>query len=307
MNARRLLCDEVCRQLNTDADSLIASEYTRYHDQIDQAARTLCDRFDHHGVVLLCGPSSSGKTTTARFLTNALAKRGRAAYTVSIDDFYFGRGLAPRLADGSFDYETIDAIDLPLLHRCVVELLEDGHTALPQFDFHDGVRKSQTLPLTIEKDAIIILEGIHALNPQLRDPLTTQPNCTLYLNTASSFWQGEEEHLTSREVRLCRRLVRDARCRNSTPDNTMRMWAQVTRGEDLYMLPYTHTADITIDTTHAYEPAVMYGVLLPLLEQYPVSATFTAQADHLCRDLALYPVLSPNQLPKDSLLREFVG
>lgn len=307
MIARRLLGETIRKELQTDTDRLIASEYTRYRNQIEQAAQTLCARFKRHGLVLLCGPSSSGKTTTARFLMQALSKRGRAAYAVSIDDFYFGRGLAPRLADGSFDYETVEAIDLPLLHQCVHELLQHGQTQLPQFDFHDGIRKPDAVSLTVEDDALIILEGIHALHPRLREPLTDQPLCTVFIHTASSFWEGEEERLSSRDIRLCRRLVRDVKYRNSSLDNTLRMWAQVVRGEDLYMLPYVGDADILLDTTHAYEPAVMHGVLLPLFEQSPVSAVFEEQTDRLRRALLPYPTLSVQRLPSDSLLREFVG
>ncbi len=307
MIARRLLGETIRKELQTDTDRLIASEYTRYRDQIEQAAQTLCARFERHGLVLLCGPSSSGKTTTARFLTQALARHGRAAYTVSIDDFYFGRGLAPRLADGSFDYETVEAIDLELLHQCVRELLQHGQTQLPQFDFHDGVRRPETVPLTVEDDALIILEGIHALHPRLREPLTDQPLCTMFIHTASSFWEDGEERLSSRDIRLCRRLVRDVKYRNSSLDNTLRMWAQVVRGEDLYMLPYVGDADILLDTTHAYEPAVMHGALLPLFEQFPVSAAFEEQADRLRRALSPYPTVAAQRLPADSLLREFVG
>ena len=289
-----------------DAQAFIAQENAAYLARVQQAATTVAERFDGRCLVLLSGPSSSGKTTTAATLQQLLHRQGRETHTVSLDDFYLGRGKAPRLEDGSFDYETVHALDLPLLKRCMDDLLQRGRAELPVFDFYSGARKKQNRPLCISEDAIVIVEGIHALHPLLEEHLTGA-HFKLYINVLSKLQDKESVLLTEREMRLARRLIRDLRFRNSSFLNTMDMWRQVVRGEDLYLFPYVHGADLTFDTTHAYEPAVLGEALVPLLQDFPTSSPFYPTVAKVAQGLSAVTPLSASLLPPESLIREFVG
>ena len=290
----------------TDPQGLIERENRAYFERIERAATAIADRFDGRYSVLLSGPSSSGKTTTAATLQQLLRERGRTAYTVSLDDFYLGRGKAPRLEDGSFDYESVQALDLPLLRACVGELMETGQTDLPSFDFHAGTPRKERTRLAIQDDSVVIFEGIHALHPLLEQQLSGE-RFKLYINVLSELKDGDTVLLTPREMRLTRRLLRDLRFRNSSLENTMDMWRQVVRGEDLYLFPYVDGADLAFDTTHAYEPAVLGEALLPLLREFPKTSPFYPAIDRVARGLSAVTPLSADRLPHECLLREFVG
>ncbi len=290
-----------------DPVGFIAEQNVAYEQHVKRVAEQLVARFSGRGLVFLCGPSASGKTTTAALLQRCLCEHGRSAHTVSLDDFYLGRGLAPRLPDGSFDYETVEALDLPLLHTTIDTLLKTGTATLPVFDFYSGTRNDNARTLTVGEDALIILEGIHALNPRLRASLAAHEGFTLCIGTFSSVYDGEDRLLGEREMRLVRRLLRDARFRNSPPENTLDMWRQVVRGEDLYLSPYVGDADATFDTTHAYEPALFCGELLPLLRVVPPASPYYGEAERLIAVLERFVPLPLSLLPTDSLLKEFVG
>ncbi len=293
--------------ISLDPQRLIAEENARYVRSVRKTAEQLFERFHNRCLVLLSGPSASGKTTTALNLQRALRERGREAHTVSLDNFYLGRGKAPRLPDGSFDYETVEALDLPLLRRCMAQLLEEGCAQLPIFDFHDGKRCSQTQPLTIGEESIVIFEGIHALNPLLEEHLPGDNRFKLFINVDTAVYDGEREVLSKRDIRLARRTLRDVRFRNSSIENTMDMWRQVVRGEDLYLFPYVDTADVVFDTAHAYEPAVLGSELLPLLRQVSVHSPHHKSVCRLINGLSGFEPLCASRLPSDCLLREFVG
>lgn len=300
-------CKEINQAIQMDLDSFVKEEDDRYHRQVEALAQQVSDRFCKRGVVLLCGPSASGKTTTAQQLEQQLRQRGRAVYTVSLDNFYQGRGRAPRLADGSFDYESVKALDLSLLQTCISELITDGHTQLPIFDFHSGLPAAERQPLCIGEDSIVIFEGIHALNPALEQQLTGDHRFKVFINTRSTLYKGEGQLLSSRDIRLVRRLLRDLRVRNSSLENTFDMWRQVVRGEELYLLPYADTADALLDTTHAYEASLLGAELLPLLIDFPKQSPFSATAQRLVGALSEFTPLRGVSLAKDALLREFLG
>ncbi len=299
--------DEINERVRTEPQAFIALENGKYTRQVEALAETIIRRFPGRGIVLLCGPSSAGKTTTAAGLQHTLRREGRDVYTISLDNFYKGRGKAPRLPDGSFDYESVDALDLELLERCVNELLSEGYTTLPEFDFHSGFSKPNCTPLSIGETSLVIFEGIHALDPTLGRHLPQSACFRVYLDTLSPIYDGKEVLLTSRELRLCRRLLRDARFRNSPPENTLDMWRQVVRGEELYLYPYVSTADATLNTTHAYEPALWSFELLPQLRKLTVEPPFDETVERLIDGLIPFETLSPAILPRESLLREFLG
>lgn len=304
---RLLQKEEIHSQIHGEPQAFIAWENRLYAEQVESVAGEIAQKLPHRGVVLLCGPSASGKTTTAYGLQQQLRRLGREAHTVSLDDFYKGRGRAPQLEDGSYDYETVEALDLPLLQSCIRQLIGEGYTQLPVFDFHSGLPKPQRTPLRIGENSLVIVEGIHALNPRLAQHLPADACFRVYIDTLSPVMDGENELLSSRQLRLCRRMLRDLRFRNSSLPNTLDMWRQVIRGEDLYLYPYIATADAVLDTTHAYEPLLWNGELLPLLRDLTVGPLFQDTVTALIDGLIPFEALSPSLLPRECLLREFLG
>ncbi len=300
--------NDVNAMVRADAAALVAREEARYDGQIAQVARSILQSGDSLRTVLLCGPSSVGKTTTARRLCGFLERHGTPAFTVSLDDFYRGVGKAPRLSDGSYDYESPEALDLDCLNACVRELVATGQTRLPRYDFTAGAPVERAVWLHVPAGGVVIFEGINAFSPQVGacfDGLEVHP-LRVFINTVGRFALDGERVLSRRDVRLCRRLLRDERTRASSFENTMQMWTQVMAGEERYIFPYVETADAVIDTTMAYEPCVLAGQLLSRLPQL----ADTAYADKAAALAAVYGMCEPlamAALPRISVVREFVG
>ncbi len=307
IEGRTLSVREVCEQAKADPQALIEREEKRYRREIAAAAENIHGGRTNRHIVLLSGPSSSGKTTTAGRLKVELEARGTAAHVVSLDDFYLGEGQAPLLPDGNPDYETIDALDVDRLMTCLQELVQDGKTDLPVFDFVQHRALEQTRRLELEEDAAVILEGIHAFNPKISACLPPENITRLFINALSRFELDGETWLKRRDIRLSRRILRDDQFRGSPFSNTMKMWPQVVRGEDMYLFPFADTADCVIDTTFAYEPCILKPLLLPLLMAVPEDAPDIETARYLTAHLSAFSDLSLPLLPTHSMLREFTG
>lgn len=305
--ARRLSVDEANRRAAQEPAAFVAQECARYEAEVTRAEEWLNDQKVWRRVVLLCGPSSSGKTSTANLLCERLRRDGAQAHVVSLDDFYLGRGQAPRLPDGTLDYESPEALNLPLLAQCVRGLLEDGFAALPQYDFQAGAPKEERVELRLTGRSVVIFEGIHALDPQLREQLPRRHVKRLLIYPRSFFVEGEREWLTGRQLRLARRMVRDEKFRNSSAANTLTMWPQVVRGEETYLFPNADCADMVIDTTHAFEPCMMAPQALPLLDTVPPQHPQAALARALREGLARFAPMPYDLLPPGSILHEFLG
>ncbi len=307
VDGRTLSVASVCAEATADPKALVEREETRYHTEIAQAAERIHNERTNRHIVLLTGPSSAGKTTTASRLKAELEVRGTAAHVVSLDDFYLGEGKAPLLPDGRPDYETIDALDVTRLMTCLQELVRDGKTALPVFDFVRRGRLEQDRELVLEEDAAVILEGIHAFNPKISACLPPENITRLFINALSRFEREGETWLKRRDMRLVRRILRDDQFRNSPFAHTMEMWPQVVRGEELYLFPYAGTADCVIDTTFAFEPCILKSLLLPRLMVVPADAPDYDTARYLIERLSTFSDLPLSLLPADSMLREFTG
>ncbi len=307
LETRKLSVTAVCDTVITAPEQLIQAEERRYRDEIIAVAQKIHAVRQKRRIVLLCGPSSSGKTTTASLLKKQLVLLGTTAHVVSLDDFYLGKGMAPVLPDGKLDYETIDALDVKRLLTCVRELTEQGKTELPIFDFQNHCPKAHTVPLQLEDDAAVIFEGIHAFHPRLQSAMPQDGTTRLFINTLSRFVREGEVWLARRDLRLIRRILRDDQFRASPFSNTMEMWPQVVRGEELYMFPYANTADCVIDTAFAYEPCIFKAPLLERLSKVKDEEPHADIARRLEHRLCVFPDISLNLLPENSILREFTG
>lgn len=302
---RCLQLQDINRRVLTDPQQFILQEHERYDRQMQRLFEYVRQRVQDRLLVLLSGPSSSGKTTTANRLCRDLANAGICAHVISLDDFYRGRERAPLLPDGTYDYESVEALNLPLLRRCIKELLETGETLLPRFDFATGLPTGTWHPMQIGHGAVVIFEGIHALNPQLEEGLGNAVPLKVFVHTENRIYDGEQTLLSRRDLRLCRRILRDARFRSSQIDNTFYMWPQVLRGEDLYLFPFADTADVKLDTTFAFEPCMTAPLILPQLAG--VARQYPQYSERLQRALQPFEALDASLLPSDALLREFFG
>ncbi len=302
----RFELSEVNERLLHDAAGFVAEQERRYRLQIEAVADGLAAGLDGLRFVMLCGPSSAGKTTTARLLCEALSHRAVRSVMVSLDDFYRDLADIPLQEDGDPDLESPAAIDVPRLHACMEELVRTGHTRLPLYDFGTRRPKEDTVPLAVQGNTVVFLEGVHAFAPSVTEGVRTcgTEAPRVYVNVMSRFTDGDEVLLGRRDVRLSRRLLRDERARSTSFYRTMTMWDDVIRGLTTYILPYASDAEYTVDTANGYEPAVM---ATPMRERLPslYGTEYEQQARRLYEAFGRFVTLPTAAVPTNSVLREF--
>ena len=297
----------IAERIKTDAAGFVAAQEAAYDRQIERVAEAMAPRVHGFQPILQCGPSSVGKTTTANRLVAALEARGVQALTVSLDNFYRGKGLAPQLPDGSYDYESPEALDLAGLTACVRELVQEGATQLPRYDFGAGAPAAEKTVMRLFGDTAVIFEGVHAFTPSVRAAFAdAAAPLHLYVNTRSRFTDGGEVLLGRRDIRLSRRLLRDERTRACGFAGTMAMWQQVLRGEELYIAPHRLCREYIIDTTMDYEPCVLAPRILPKLKEL-YGTPYEQKAKDFERVYARFAPLEADLIPHASVLREFIG
>lgn len=214
--------------------------------------------------------------------------------------------MFPILSNGETDYESIDTLDLTTLKSCFDTLLKTGEALFPTFDFTKGRRANEKRPVKAGHDTVLIVEGIHALNPQITNGLQDGFQ-RLYISPNSDYEEDGKLVLTAREIRLIRRLVRDRYHRGSSLENTMQMWAGVVRSEIVNIIPYRKEADMIVDSMILYEPAIWALELGEALRTEKVSLRFAAKIEKLKRSLDRFVPLSAEYIPKDTVLREFLA
>ncbi len=259
-------------------------------------------------IVMLAGPSSAGKTTTAKKLCEALNKKGIKTYVLSLDDFYLNRSDIPYLPDGTQDYETVDALDLDCFTECVNRLLKGETVNNPIYDFVTGKRsETEFNEITLGQEDIVIIEGLHALNPVITEKIQGKL-LKIYINVSSRIYDNKGNIiLNKRNMRFVRRMTRDYKFRASSVERTYQLWKNVTAGEDKYLFPYRDNADIKVNTIHLYEPCVLKSQALPLLSESEISKEYREDVKKLCKALEKFEDIDISLVPEDSLLREFLG
>lgn len=287
-------------------ESFISESEKAYADQLEAAAKKIFAQRAERPIVLISGPSGSGKTTSATRLSVILKSLGCKAHTISMDNYFLPMHLNEhaRGKDGKIDFESPQRLDIPLFKEHLDKLSHGEEIDIPSFDFAAQERR-EGMPLLRENGDLVILEGIHALNPLLTGDFDDCTQC-VYVSVRTRIQNGEEL-LHPSKIRLMRRLMRDKLYRGRSLSETFEFFKSVERGEDLYIMPYKHRADIDIDTFIEYETSVYRDILLPELEktagEYPDYANY-ADIEKFLKFLA--PV-DKGLVPSHSLIREFIG
>lgn len=256
-------------------------------------------------IIMMTGPSASGKTTTAHKLAAALQDTGVHAVVVSLDDFYRNVEDYPRLANGNKDYENVEALDVGEIHRCLLELIEKGEARFPKFDFKAETRTDRARLIELQ-GGVIIVEGIHALNPLLTDVLPEGSAYKIYAGLREEYSHDGQRFLPTRDIRLARRMVRDNLFRGHGLEKTIGMWDAVCEGEDLYIKAYKPYADLLLDTSFSYEICVLAPFVTRLKGELG-DTEVGKKLDDLADRFALCKPIEESLIPKDSMLREFIG
>ncbi len=285
-------------------EAFIAECEKAYRLQLDSIINDILTQ-EGRVLVMLAGPSSSGKTTTAKLLKEKLISSGRSATVISLDDFYLIQDEPHTFEDGTVDFERVDALDVPMIICCLHELMDKGESRLPKFCFKKKER-SGFESVSIKADEIVIVEGLHALNPVITRPLSDEKMKKLYVSVSSRITDGEKVIFTKRDLRFIRRMIRDYHHRNSEVEYTFYLWKGVRMGEDRYLFPYSGEADVKIDSIHPYEVTLFRDTARRLLDRVPENSIYAQQAKELKSKLGLCVSTEELLLPENSLLREFV-
>ena len=258
-------------------------------------------------MVLIAGPSSSGKTTTCKRLSVQLLTNGIKPVPISLDDYFVNREDTPRDASGDYDFESIHALNIPLLNEQLQALFRGEEIALPRYNFQKGKSEWSGKKLRLHDDELLVVEGIHALNPELTAEIPDEQKYRVYASALTTLLLDNHNYIPTTDNRLLRRIIRDYKYRGVSAQETIRRWPSVRRGENTWIFPYQEHADQMFNTAMLFELAVIKRQAEPLLEQVPESCPEYAEAYRLRKFLSYIRPISEDQIPPTSLLREFLG
>ena len=258
-------------------------------------------------LVLIAGPSSSGKTTTAKRLAILMMACGLRPYTISTDDYFVNRVDTPKDENGEYDFECIGAVDVKLFNEQMNAILRGEEVELPKYDFPTGKRVYEGRKLQIGPTDVIILEGNHALNPILTQQIPEEQKYRMYVSALTTIQLDDHNHIPTSDIRLVRRILRDYRYRGYSAIETIRRCPSVKAGEEKWIFPYQELADATFNSALLYELGVIRDRVMPILEQVPERAVEYAEATRLRKFLMYFRPVPGDEVPPTSLLREFAG
>lgn len=290
-----------------DFARLVLADETRHAERILRIAERIAAQAPTVRLALVSGPSSAGKTTTAMRLCVRLRENGLAALHLSTDDYFVGDARNPRFPDGTFDYETIEAVDGARLVADLNALFAGAPVRLRRFDFAAKDGFDAPAPTVLPPGGVVVLEGIHALNPRLTDGIPEAFKFRVYLNTFTQLLPDACEAFFADDTRLIRRLVRDASYRNESPAATLARWPSVEAGEQTWINPYRRLADAVFNTSLDYELAVLKDVALDHLRGVEAGDPASREAARLAGILASVAAAPSDGVPADSILRETIG
>ena len=257
-------------------------------------------------VILIAGPSSSGKTTATTKLAVYLHSFGLTPKIISMDNFFKDRVDTPKKANGDYDFECLEAIDLKLFNKTIKDLLEGKTVKMPTFDFYSGEKKFKT-EMSLAPTDILLIEGIHALNPKLLSDIDRKLKYKIYLSPLTAVNIDRDNRIYLTDTRLLRRMIRDNRTRGYTVSDTLKLWKDVREGEEKYIFPYQDEADYVFDTSLIYEFCILKTYVMPLLYSVKSDDPNYSEAVRLMKVLNVFLPIPSEAIPADSILREFIG
>lgn len=276
-----------------------------YNNQLKDIAENIISKKSK--IVLITGPSSSGKTTSSYKLKKTLSKMGVKSFVVNMDDFFKDLSTVPLRKDGKPDIEGIVALDVKCVRNCLKEILLTGKTSMPTFDFATHKRTNKWKKYVVEDNSIIIMEGIHALNPAIIKGIDKDKIYKVYVHCNTNFTFGDKILLFARELRLLRRMVRDERERQVSYEQTILSWEDVCDGEQNNIRPFKDNADFLLNSTHYYEPLLYKYILLPKLLEIKKYNPEIEKINLFIEKFKACSTINSEFVPKDSLIREFIG
>lgn len=292
--------------INDKIESLVNVNETYYNNQLNKCAKDIIA--NNMNIVMLAGPSSSGKTTTAKKLAIQLAVLGKDTYVISTDDYFVDRNKTPLDENGNKDFESIDAIDLHSLNEDLLDLLEGKEVILPSFNFIKGIRTLSNKKIKMKDNTILIIEGIHALNPKLTDYIPEKNKYKIYVSVLTGINIDSTNRISSTETRLIRRIVRDNKYRGYDTLETLKSWNKVKLGEQKYIFPYQNRADFYVDSSLIYEYNALKKYAIECFKQVSKNSKYYYMVDRLENILSYFVEIENTKIIDDhSILREFIG
>ena len=258
-------------------------------------------------VVLIAGPSSSGKTTFCKRLSIQLVTCGIKPIQISLDDYFVDRHLTPKDENGEYDYESVHALNIPLLNEQLQQLFEGKNIELPKYNFQTGKSEKSGKRLQLGDNQVLVLEGIHALNPELTAQIPQEQKFHIYISALTTILLDDHNYIRTTDNRLLRRIIRDYKYRGVNAQETIHRWPSVRAGENKWIFPYQENADVMFNTAMLFELAVIKQQAEPLLDLVPVNCPEYAEAYRLRTFLDYIQPIPNRALPPTSLLREFLG
>lgn len=291
---------------NSNIKGYIEACELNFTDQIRKACEEIL-RNKEHRFIMIAGPSSSGKTTTTRVLGSYLRSQGYDPICISTDDYFVERDETPKDEKGNYDYECLNAIDINLLNNNLINLLKGEEVSVPEYNFVTGKKEFNNRKLKLKENSIILMEGLHSLNNDLTPFIPDNVKYKIYLSPFIPLNIDRHNYISTLDLRLIRRMIRDNRTRGYDVSHTIKSWQSVRNGEEKYIFPYIHQANIIINTALPYELGVLKVYAEPLLLSIKPNSPYFEEARRLVKFLrSFYPISSEN-VNKNSILREFIG
>lgn len=292
-----------------DASELIKIAEAFHENKLAQVAGCVAEANRERGVrlVLISGPSSSGKTTFAKRLGVQLRVLGLNPVLISLDDYFVDREKTPRDENGEYDYEALEAIDLEQFNDHLKRLERGESVDIPRYDFISGTRQWHDNPLQLDERSVLIVEGIHGLNPALTPGVPESRKFKIYVSCFTSVALDNVSRIATSDNRLLRRLTRDYRTRGNDALSTLARWESVRRGEEKHIFPYQENADVMFNSSLFYEISVLRRFAEPILREVPDTVPEYGEAKRMLKFLDNFIPISPEEIPPTSLLREFIG